>query len=209
MRCHGKETELAGGLDLRTLEAVKKGGKSGPAVEPGDPAKSLLFKAHKNLTKIDEDEPWPNAAQIDTMGRWVKEGATSTADRKVSIWWEVLAFITLTLAEVLISITGLELAFVVAPPSMKSFVTALWLMTVAIANFFINAPVGRLYSTMSPGNYHLMLTGLMVVVIVVFFFVAQRFNQMAKEQEDAQKAAAAPVEGDPAGDTPASPQQGA
>ena len=48
---------------------------------------------------------------------------------------------TVVSAEVLISITGLELAFVVAPSSMKSFVTALWLMTVAIANFFINAQV--------------------------------------------------------------------
>ena len=124
------------------------------------------------------------------MRRWVDEGTLSTADRSVSLWWEVLAFVTLTLAEVLISITGLELAFVVAPASMKSFVTALWLMTVTIANFFINAPVGRLYSTMSPGNYHLMLTGLMVVVIGVFYVVAKRFNQLGVEQDAAMKAAA-------------------
>ncbi len=112
-----------------------------------------------------------------------------TPENKVTLWWEVVAFVFLTMAEVLISVTGLELAFVVAPSSMKSFVTALWLMTVAIANFFINAPVGRLYNTMTPGNYHLMLTGLMVVVIVVFYFVAQRFNQMAEEQKAAEKSA--------------------
>jgi dipeptide/tripeptide permease len=120
-----------------------------------------------------------------------------TPENKVTLWWEVAAFVLLTLAEVLISVTGLELAFVVAPASMKSFVTALWLMTVAVANFFINAPVGRLYNTMSPGNYHLMLTGMMVVVIVVFYFVSQRFNQMAEEQQKAQEAAGLPPDEQP------------
>ena len=43
--------------------------------------------------------------------------------------------------------------------------------------------------TLSPGQYHLMLTGLMAVVIVVFYFVARRFNQMAAEQREAQAAA--------------------
>jgi len=198
VKCHGKEGTPAADLDLRTLDGLTKGGKNGPAIVAKAGDKSLLFTAHKNLSPIDEGD-WPTADQIATMRRWVDEGATSTAARKVSIWWEVLAFITLTLAEVLISITGLELAFVVAPTSMKSFVTALWLMTVAIANFFINAPVGRLYSnplpftnyTLSPGQYHLMLTGLMVVVIVVFFFVAKRFNNLAKAQADAEKSALA------------------
>ena len=215
VHCHGKKAN--GGLDLRTLEGVLKGGDSGPAVTPNDIKKSLLFKGHKTLLPAGIDEKtefamidrWTEsglskkqlaaigdwletgltADQIATISRWIEWGATSTAQRKVSLWWEVLAFITLTMAEVLISITGLELAFVVAPASMKSFVTALWLMTVAIANFFINAPVGRLYSTMSPGDYHLMLTGLMVVVIVVFYFVALRFNQMAVEQQAAENAA--------------------
>ena len=182
VRCHGNAP--AANLDLRTHEGILK------AVTPSDAEKSPLFKAHQGLAAAPDEKDWLSADQIATMRRWVDAGASSTAARKVSLWWEVLAFVTLTLAEVLISITGLELAFVVAPASMKSFVTALWLMTVAIANFFINAPVGRLYSTMSPGDYHLMLTGLMVVVIIVFYFVALRFNQMAAEQQAAENAAA-------------------
>ncbi|MBM3993069.1 MAG: MFS transporter [Planctomycetes bacterium] len=225
VQCHGKTATA--GLDLRTLEGIMKPGKSGPAVVANDPKKSLIFKDHKSLIPPDtsEDaefkmiEQWTGPGlsrkqlaaigdwlevglttdQTATITHWIEKGATSTAARSVSLWWEVLAFITLTLAEVLISITGLELAFVVAPQSMKSFVTACWLMTVAIANFFINAPVGRLYSTMSPGNYHLMLTGLMVVVIVAFYFVAQQFNQMAAEQEAAEKAAGQKAETPAAG----------
>ncbi|MBI1832636.1 MAG: MFS transporter [Planctomycetes bacterium] len=206
VQCHGKEpSNLAGGLDLRNFAGIMKGGASGPAAFPNDADKSPLVNAHNKLTRLPDADEWPDPDQVARLRRWIEQGATTTAARGVSLWWEVLAFVTLTLAEVLISITGLELAFVVAPQSMKSFVTALWLMTVAIANFFINAPVGRLYSTMSPGNYHLMLTGLMVVVIVVFYFVAIRFNQLAAEQEAAQKAAAlksAEVEADPPGAAP-------
>jgi dipeptide/tripeptide permease len=103
----------------------------------------------------------------------------------------------------LISVTGLELAFVVAPPSMKGFITAMWLTTVGIANLFINAPVGRLYATMDPAHYFGMLTAMMAVIIVVFFFVGNWFNQKmaAKhspapetEQETAIKAAATTAE---------------
>ncbi len=40
--CHGEKP--SGGLDLRSLESVMKGGSSGNAVEPGKPDYSLLFK---------------------------------------------------------------------------------------------------------------------------------------------------------------------
>ena len=41
--CHGKRKQ-EGGLDLRTIAGQLKGGKSGPALVPGDPGNSLLFR---------------------------------------------------------------------------------------------------------------------------------------------------------------------
>jgi hypothetical protein len=41
--CHGRITKEAG-LDLRTREALLRGGKSGPAIVPGNPGASLLVK---------------------------------------------------------------------------------------------------------------------------------------------------------------------
>ncbi|QDU10695.1 PSD1 and planctomycete cytochrome C domain-containing protein [Gimesia aquarii] len=41
--CHGGRRKEAG-LDLRTKESILKGGKSGPAVVPGEPEKSLLIQ---------------------------------------------------------------------------------------------------------------------------------------------------------------------
>ena len=95
---------------------------------------------------------------------------------RVTVWWQILAYLILTVAEILISVTGLELAFVAAPPSMKSFVTACWLAVVFLANLLINAPITRLYSSMSPGLYFAMLAVAMVVVSFAFVFVAKRFN---------------------------------
>jgi dipeptide/tripeptide permease len=96
---------------------------------------------------------------------------------QVTIWWEVLAFFFITVAEILISVTGLELAFTAAPTAMKSFVTGLWYAGIGLGNLFFNVPVGRLYPVMQPGEYFAMLSGMMVVVTVAFVFVARRFNR--------------------------------
>jgi solute carrier family 15 oligopeptide transporter 1 len=100
----------------------------------------------------------------------------SSADQ-VSVWWQVFAYLVITIAEILISVTGLELAYTAAPKSMTGFVTACWLLTVFLANLLINAPITRLYPVMQPVAYFGMLTLIMLVVSVAFVFVARRFNR--------------------------------
>jgi len=102
---------------------------------------------------------------------------------QVSVWWQVLAYLILTIAEILISVTGLELAFVVAPKSMTSFVTGCWLLTVALANLLINAPLSRLYPVMHPAVYFFVLAGAMGVVTFLFLLVARRFNKAMAEKD--------------------------
>ena len=96
---------------------------------------------------------------------------------RVSVWWQVFAYLILTVAEILISVTGLELAFVAAPKSMTSFVTGCWLLTVGIANMLLNIPFTQAYPYMTPSNYFTMLTLTMIVVTVAFLFVAKNFNR--------------------------------
>ena len=106
---------------------------------------------------------------------------------RVTILWQVFAFVIITFAEILISVTGLELAFTAAPQSMKSFVTSLWLVTVGAANLFVATPVTQMYPNDKPGwmpkfanaaDYFLFLTVAMLVVAAIFFFVAKRFNRV-------------------------------
>jgi POT family proton-dependent oligopeptide transporter len=56
-------------------------------------------------------------------------------EAKLSIWWMVVAYIILTVGEVLLYATGLELAYTAAPSNMKSFITGCFLLTNALANF--------------------------------------------------------------------------
>jgi hypothetical protein len=79
--CHSLDANMAeGGLRLDSHEAVLRGGSSGPAIVPGDPAKSLLIRA---IEYRDSDFAMPpdeaggklNDAQIKELSRWVKMGA--------------------------------------------------------------------------------------------------------------------------------------
>ena len=72
--CHGAEEELKGKLDLRLRRFLMKGGKSGPAIAPGTPEKSLL------LQKVREGEMPPSGGpipseQIAILEKWIQSGA--------------------------------------------------------------------------------------------------------------------------------------
>ena len=71
--CHGVE-KTESGLDLRTVESMLKGGESGPALVPGKPEESLLFKmVHKE--KMPPDGDMPGAVDIERVRRWIASGA--------------------------------------------------------------------------------------------------------------------------------------
>lgn len=57
---------------------------------------------------------------------------------QVSILWQVLPYLIITIAEVLVSITGLEFAYSQAPKRMKSTIMAFWLFTIAIGNILVS-----------------------------------------------------------------------
>ena len=55
----------------------------------------------------------------------------------VSVFWQLPQYTLLTIGEVLFSISGLEFAYQQAPQSMKSLLSAFWLLTVAIGNLVV------------------------------------------------------------------------
>lgn len=169
----GKELTIANGHLVTSTLPDPKG------LEDGGVAESLL-KTGDDLAKV---KPDPEKVTIESVG-WVKP------NERVTVWWQVLAYLIITCAEILISVTGLELAFVAAPKTMKSFVTGCWLAVVFLANLLINAPITQLYQYMSPGVYFAMLGGAMAFVILIFIPISVRFNrsmQRMKEAEDAAK----------------------
>ncbi|HMB79081.1 MAG TPA: DUF1549 domain-containing protein, partial [Vicinamibacterales bacterium] len=73
--CHADER--MGGLRLDSRDGLLKGGKSGPAIVPGDPEKSLMIQAVRQtrdtlkMPKGGRLKP----AEIDALVEWVKAGA--------------------------------------------------------------------------------------------------------------------------------------
>jgi cytochrome c553 len=72
--CHGKAA--MGGLNVESREALLKGGASGPAVIPGDPAKSLLIQA----VRQEGDLKMPKGgklrpSEVADLTEWIKLGA--------------------------------------------------------------------------------------------------------------------------------------
>jgi POT family proton-dependent oligopeptide transporter len=106
---------------------------------------------------------------------------------KVSAWWMVLGYFVLTVGEILLYGTGLELAYTAAPNSMKGFVTACFLLTNTCGNL-INARVSPLYKqTIPEGTFFALTAGVVVGASVAFYFVGQRFNR-GQEQAAAMSA---------------------
>lgn len=72
--CHGAQPKE--GYDVRTYEAVMKGGAKGPLVKAGDPTGSLLVQVLKAQGKpqMPPSGPLP-ADEIATIEAWIQAGA--------------------------------------------------------------------------------------------------------------------------------------
>ncbi|NMC43899.1 MAG: peptide MFS transporter, partial [candidate division Zixibacteria bacterium] len=97
------------------------------------------------------------------------------ATTKVSILWEVGAYILMTMAELCISVVGLQLAFEEAPDRMKSMITGIWLFVVFLGNL-LAALFARIYTQTTPGLYFGAMTIMIVIVTIAFFFIGRRFE---------------------------------
>jgi hypothetical protein len=81
--CHSSQSKkLKGGLLLDTLEGMRRGGETGPAVVPGKPEESLLIQAvrYDDQTKMPPKGKLPSAT-IALLEQWVKAGAAGPAPK--------------------------------------------------------------------------------------------------------------------------------
>lgn len=53
---------------------------------------------------------------------------------EMSVWWQILAYLIITIAEILISITALEYSYSKAPNSVKSIIMSVYLFSVSLGN---------------------------------------------------------------------------
>jgi POT family proton-dependent oligopeptide transporter len=93
---------------------------------------------------------------------------------RISVLWQIVPYLILTAAEVLVSITGLEFAYTQAPRSMKSTIMSLWLMTTAFGNL-LTASVARA-NVFDGAGYFAFWAVLMTVFSCGFALIARSYR---------------------------------
>jgi proton-dependent oligopeptide transporter, POT family len=106
-----------------------------------------------------------------------------TSVDKVNVMWQFFPYLVITMAEVMISITGLEFAYTQAPPAMKSSIMSIWLLTVFFGNL-ITAYVSQInFFPVASFGYFMFFAALMGLFSFIFMWMGKNYkvkNYMAK-----------------------------
>jgi POT family proton-dependent oligopeptide transporter len=99
------------------------------------------------------------------------------------IGWQILAYVIITAAEIMISITAIEFSYTQAPKKMKSFIMGLFLLSVALGNFFtayvnrvIVAETKKGNTLLDGANYYWFFTALMLLTAVAYVIWSQFYR---------------------------------
>jgi POT family proton-dependent oligopeptide transporter len=92
----------------------------------------------------------------------------------LSVGWQILPYLVITMSEVMVSITGLEFAYTQAPRAMKSTVMSFWLITVTVGNWIdaIISEMNRFHGAQEFWFY----SGLMFACAAIFVVGAVRYR---------------------------------
>ena len=88
--CHGRRKQEAD-LDVRTRASLLRGGKSGPAIIPGNPDESLLIQriAKGDMPPSALQRPYAvrpvTSDELETLRRWIAEGAAEGSEEVLQV----------------------------------------------------------------------------------------------------------------------------
>src|SRR6185503_11516330 len=99
-----------------------------------------------------------------------------------SVWfgWQMIAYVLITLGEVLVSITGLEFAYSQAPRRMKSTIMGFWLLTVSLGNVLVSL-IARIALPLAQSFW--LFAGLMAIAALLFGIRARFYTPRDYVQE--------------------------
>ncbi len=122
------------------------------------------------------------------ISAWIE--SRLTAGVKVSVMWQLPAYLVLSAGEVMTSITCLEFAYTQAPRHLKAVVNALYLLSISAGNlftaavqFFIANPDGT--SKLHGAAYYNFFATFAVIASVIFAVIALRYKEVNYLQDEA------------------------
>src|SRR5690606_30950779 len=108
-------------------------------------------------------------ASVALIQHWLDQG------HKLHVLWQIIPYIIITIAEVMVSITGLEFAYSQAPKRMKSVIMSFWNFNVALGNVIVvyivegqKAIEARLGRELPLADFFWVFAGLMALAATAF-----------------------------------------
>ncbi|XP_077302122.1 peptide transporter family 1 [Arctopsyche grandis] len=118
----------------------------------------------------------------DKNGEYKHKAILITPPNSVHMLWLLPQYIIITMGEVMFSITGLEFSFTQAPSSMKSVLTAAWLLTVAFGNLIV-VIVAETKGFSRQSDEFFLFAGLMVADMVIFLLMTLKYKYVSVEND--------------------------
>lgn len=106
-----------------------------------------------------------------------------------SIVWQLPAYLLLTSAEVMVSVTCLEFSYTQAPKTMKSFIMAFYFLSVAVGNLFTSTVNFLIQnadgsSKLAGADYFWFFSGLMLITAVLFWLSSRYYTEQSYWQDE-------------------------
>jgi POT family proton-dependent oligopeptide transporter len=120
---------------------------------------------------------------------WIE--ARITAGEHPAIAWQILAYVIMTAAEVLVSITTLEFSYTQAPRRMKSFIMGLYFLSIALGNLFtaqVNSYIAEQQRQgvefLAGANYYWFFAGCMLATAMLYVVFSQFYRGLTYIQQE-------------------------
>ena len=113
------------------------------------------------------------------------------AGETMGIWWQIWAYVLLTIGEILAYFSSLEFSYSQAPPTMKSLVMALNMLSISLGNAFamgINALIlsnESVAESLHGAHYFWFFTGILLLAALLFIPLAWSYKGKTYMQDSA------------------------
>nr|XP_018670182.1 solute carrier family 15 member 2-like isoform X1 [Ciona intestinalis]XP_026693216.1 solute carrier family 15 member 2-like isoform X2 [Ciona intestinalis] len=117
----------------------------------------------------------------DPQTKYELDKYTDVYRNDVNIFWMIPQYFIITLGEVFLSVTGLEFSYSQAPPSMKSILQSLWLLTVSIGNIIVLI-VAEAKLIPNQADEYFLFAGLIGVAAILFVILSMRYEYVDESE---------------------------
>ncbi|MBI4508847.1 MAG: hypothetical protein HY698_04375 [Deltaproteobacteria bacterium] len=101
--------------------------------------------------------------------------ALAPTGQKLHVLWQVIPYLIMTTAEVLVSVTGLEFAYTQAPRAMKSTIMGFWLLCVTFGNLLV-AVLAPMQAKFALSAFFWVFASLMAGAALIFAVLAKFYR---------------------------------